>query len=89
MQKMWKNIFISLSEIFLFRLAFKTRINIATLEKIHAMIQNVCQKYGWFYVDNRNIRGKQSLHLMEESKIILARNCIFYLNKDTSNYFLY
>ena len=55
------------------------------------MIQNLCQKYGWFYVDNRNIRGKHlykdGLHLTEEGKIILARNLIFCLNKTTSNYF--
>ena len=86
MQKqLWKNIFISL-------LAYKTRINIATFEKINAMIQTFCQKYGWFYVDNKNIRGKHlykdGLHLMYESKIILARNFIFYSNQDTSNYFL-
>ena len=41
---------------------------------------------------NRNIRGKHlykdGLHLMEEGKIILARNLIFCLNKATSNYFL-
>ena len=51
-----------------------------------------CQENGWFYVDNRNIRGKHlykdGLHLMEERKIILARNLIFCLNKATSNYFL-
>ena len=45
----------------------------------------------WFYVDNRNIRGKHfykdGLHLMEEGKIILARNLIFCLNKATSNHF--
>ena len=48
------------------------------------MIQNLCQKYGWFYVDNRNIRGKHlyedGLHLTEEGKIILARNLVFCLN---------
>ena len=56
------------------------------------MIQNVCQKHGWFYVDNRNIQGKHlykhGLHLMEEGKIILARNLIFCVNKATSNCFL-
>ena len=80
-----KNIFIS-------GLVYTTRINIGILEKIHVMIQNFCQKYGWFYADNRNIRGKHlykdGLHLMEEDKIILARNLMFCLNKTTSNYFL-
>ena len=55
------------------------------------MIQNFYQKYRWFHVDYRNIRGehlyKDDLHLMEEGKIILARNLIFCLNKATSNYF--
>ena len=80
-----KNIFIS-------GLVYTTRINIGILEKIHVVIQNFCQENGWFYVDNRNIRGKHlykdGLHLMEEGKIILARNLIFCLNKATSNYFL-
>ena len=62
-----KNIFIS-------GLVYTTRISICIWEKIHVMIQNFCQKYGWFYVDNRNIRGKHlykdGLHLMEEGKII-------------------
>ena len=54
---------------------------------------NFCQKYSWFYVDNRNIQGKHlyrddDLHLMEEDKIILPSILISYLNKPTSNYFL-
>ena len=36
-----KNIFIS-------ELVYTTRINIVTLEEIHVMIQNFCQKYGLF-----------------------------------------
>ena len=69
-----KNIFIS-------GLVYTTRINIGILEKNHVMIQNFCQEYGWFYVDNRNIRGKHlckdGLHLMEEGKIILAKHTSF------------
>ena len=80
-----KNIFIS-------GLVYTTRTNIGILEKIHVMIHNFCQEYSWFYVYNRNIRGKHlykdGLHLMEEGKIILARNSIFCLNKATSNCFL-
>ena len=70
-----KNIFIS-------GLVYSTRINIGILEKIHVVIRTFCQKYGWFHADNRNIRGKHlykdGLHLMEESKIILARNLRFF-----------
>ena len=37
-------------------------------------MQHFYKKYGWFYFDNRNIRGKHlskdGLHLMEEDKII-------------------
>ena len=80
-----KNIFIS-------ELIYTTRINIDILEKNNVMIQTFCQKYCWFYVDKRNIRGnylyKDDLHLMEEGKIILARNLIFCLNKATSKNFL-
>ena len=83
---------IGVKNIFISGLFYRTRINIGILEKNHVMIPNFWQKYGWFYVDNRNIRGKHlyqdGLHLMEESKIILARNLIFCLNKVTSNYFL-
>ena len=53
---------------------YAARINIVILEP----------KYGWFYVDDRNIRGKHlykdGLYLTEEGKIILARNLIFCLN---------
>ena len=70
--------------IFISGLVYTTRINIGIIEKSHIIIQNICQKYGWFYVHNRNIRGKHlykdGLHLMEEGKTILARN-IFCLNK--------
>ena len=80
-----KNIFIS-------ELVYTTGINIVTLEENHVMIQKFCQKYGLFYVDNRNIRAKHlyknGLHLMEGGKIILGKNLIFYLNKDKLNYFL-
>ena len=66
--------------IFILGLVYMTSINIGILEKIHVMIQNFCQEYGWSYVDNRNIRGKHlykdGLQLMEEGKIILARNLI-------------
>ena len=78
--------------IFILGLVYTTRINIGILEKIHVVIQNFCQENCWFYVDNRNIRGKHlykdGLHLMEEGKIILARNLLFCLNKAMSNYFL-
>ena len=80
-----KNIFIS-------GLVYTTRINVGLLEKTHVIFPVFCRKYRWFYVNNRNIRGKHlyrdGLHLMEECKIILARNLTFCLNKTTSNYFL-
>ena len=83
---------IGVKNIFISGLVYTTRINIGILEKYHVIIQIFCQKYGWFHVDNRNIRGKHlhkdGLHLMEEGKIILAKNLIFCLNKATSNYFL-
>ena len=68
-----KNIFIS-------GLEYTARIDI-TLEKIYVVIKNFCQKYGWFNVDNRNIRGKHlyknGIHLMEEVEILLAINLMF------------
>ena len=77
---------------FISGIVYTTRINICILEKIQVIIQNFRQKYGWFYVDNRNIRGKHlykdGLLLMGKGKIILARNLILCLNKATSNYFL-
>ena len=71
---------------------YKIRINIVILEKNYVMMQYFCKKYGWFYADKRNIQRehlcKDGLHVMEENKIILARNVILCLNKNTSNYFL-
>ena len=65
-------------KIYILRLAYTTRINFVVSEKKHDMTQNFCQKCGWFCVDNKNIRRKHlykdDLHLMEEGKIILARN---------------
>ena len=62
-----KNIFTS-------GLLYTIRINIVIFEKIYVMMQHFYKKYGWFYFDNRNIRGKNlckdGLHLMEEDKII-------------------
>ena len=69
-------------------LVHTTRTNIA--EKIHIMIQNLCQKYGCFYADNTNIRGnhlyKDDFNIKEKGKIVLARILIFFLNK--AKYFL-
>ena len=83
---------IGVKNIFISGLVHAIRINTDILGKNHVMIQNVCKKYGWFYVDNRNIQGKHlykdDIHLTEEGKIILGRNLIFCLNKATSNYFL-
>ena len=43
-----------------------------------------CQKYDWFYVNNRTLGGKHlykdGLHLMEEDTTILTRNVILGLN---------
>ena len=69
------------------RLIYTTRINIAILEKTDAVFQKFCHKYDCFYVDNRKIQGnhlnKDDIHLMEAGKIVLARDLIFCLNKDT------
>ena len=46
-----KNIFISGK-------VYTTKINIVLLEKIQVRIQSFYHKCGWFYIDNRNIRGK-------------------------------
>ena len=83
---------IGVKNIFISGLVHTIRISTDIFEKIHVMIQTFCKKYGWFYVDNRNIQGKHlyenGIHLTEEGKIILGRYLIFCLNKATSNYFL-
>ena len=74
------------------KLGHTIRIYIVILEKRYVLIQHFCKKYGWFDVDKRNIQGehlyKDGVHVMEEDKIILARNLIFCFNNNTSNYFL-
>ena len=39
-------------------LVYTTRIGLPVLEKIHEMIERLCNKLGICYVDNRNIRRK-------------------------------
>ena len=64
-----------------------TRINIAILERIHVMIQKIFQKYDVFMLITE-IYEENDLNLMAEGTIILARNLIFCLTQDTSQYFL-
>ena len=78
--------------IYISGLVFTSRINIVCLEKVHDMIQNLCKTEGCIYIDNRNITRfllyKDGLHLMEEGKVILARNFLFYLNDNIQKSFL-
>ena len=64
-------------------LVYKTRIGLTVLEKIHEMIEHLCNKLGICHVDNRNMRRKHlwkdGLHLFESAKIILANNFFSYL----------
>ena len=49
------------------------------------MISNFCNTNGLYYIDNRSIRAdglyKDSLHLLDKGKIILAENSITSLNQ--------
>ena len=71
--------------IFVSSLVYTTRVSLPTLERVHILISNYCHKDACFYIDNRNIRGfclqKDSLHLLESGKKILANNSIVSLNK--------
>ena len=66
-------------------LVYITRIGLSILERAHKMTVHLCKKLDICYVDNRNIRmkhlGKDGLHLVESSKIILTNNFLSYLSK--------
>ena len=61
------------------------KVDLPTLERVHASLSNFCGDNGFVYINNRNIKGdclyQDSLHLLDTGKKILKRNFIFVLNK--------
>ena len=72
-------------KIYVSGLVFTRRVNLPTLERVHALLSNFCGDNGFVYIDNRNITGdclyQDGLHLLETGKNILERNFIFVLNE--------
>ena len=62
---------------FVFGLMYTTRVSLPILERAN-LISNYCRENYCFYIDNRNITGfclhKDSLHLLDRRKKILANN---------------
>ena len=61
------------------------KVDLPTLERVHASLSNFYGDNGFVYINNRNIKGdclyQDSLHLLDTGKKILKRNFIFVLNK--------
>ena len=72
-------------KIYVSGLVFTRRVNLPTLERVHALLSRFCGDNGFVYIDNRNITGdclyQDSLHLLNTGKNILERNFIFVLNE--------
>ena len=72
-------------KIYVSGLVFTRRVDLPTLERVHALLSNFCGDNGFVYIDNRNITGdclyQDGLHLLETGKNILERNFIFVLNE--------
>ena len=70
---------------FLSGIVFMRRVSLDILVQVHNMISNFCSTNGLYYIDNRNIRAdclyKDSLHLLDKGKIVLANNFIINLNQ--------
>ena len=68
-------------KIYVSGLVFTRRVNLPTLERVHALLSN----NGFVYIDNMNITGdclyQDGLHLLETGKNILERNFVFVLNE--------
>ena len=65
-------------------MVFTRRVDLPTLERVHALLSNFYGDNGFVYIDNGNIKGdclyQDGLHLLDTSKKILERNFIFVLN---------
>ena len=74
-----------MKEIYVSGLVFTRRVDLPTLERVHALLSNFCGDNGFVYIDNKNIKGdclyQGDLHWLGTSKKILERNFIFVLNE--------
>ena len=66
-------------------MVFTRRIDLPTLERVHALLSNFCGDNCFVVIDNRNINGdclyQNGLHLLYTGKKILEGSCIFVLNE--------
>ena len=72
--------------IFLFDIAFATRVSLDIFVQVHNMVFKFCSTNGLYYIDNRNIRAeylyKDGLHHLDKGKIVLANNFTINLNQN-------
>lgn len=72
-------------KIFIPRWVYSTNVDFPVLNRTHTALVLFCGSNNCLIVNNNNIREmylfKGGLHLLESSKIILAKNFVFYLNK--------
>ena len=74
-----------MKKIYVSGLVFTTRVDLPTLEKVHALLSSFCGDNGFVYSDNRNVIGdclyRHGLHLLDTAEKILERNFPFVLNE--------
>ena len=85
MRKLPKNVSVSEWRKYVSGLVFTRRVDLPTLERVHALLSNFCGDNGFVYIHNKNLKGdclyQDSLHLLETGKKILERNFVFVLNE--------
>ena len=59
-------------KIYVSRLVFTTRVDLPTLERVHALLSNWCGDNGFLYINKRNIKGnclyQDGLHLLDTER---------------------
>ena len=75
----------TVGKIFVPGLVCSTNIDLPVLERTRTTLVSLCNSNNCLYVKNNNIRGihlfKDGIRLLESSKVILANNFVFYLNR--------
>ena len=58
-----------MNQVYVSGLAFTTREDLPTLERVYVLFSNICRDNGFVFIDNRNIKGdclyQGGLHLLD------------------------
>ena len=67
-----KRVSFGVKQIYISGLIFTTRVDLPTLERVHALLSNWCGDNGFLYINKRNIKGnclyQDGLHLLDTER---------------------